>query len=183
MCLSIPVRVLSVNGNKAKVSMGGAILEIGSEYGMSASLLRKGSNKTVTILCVDINLDAPYEQNLRERNLWYNIQGFKMSSNEFYSFHTGYYLDAGKSVEQFDLIFIDGDHSKKGAYLDLYESAQILKVGGFILMHDVAVSTNRIPHASHYEVKKAYDEWMSEQERGTFKEIETVDSIVVVQKQ
>lgn len=165
-----------------KVPNRGYILEIGSEFGMSASLFRFASHDNVQITCVDINPDAPFKQNLAAKGLWYNIKAHYTSSAEFYGYYLAYKTLKDEPDSLFDLIFIDGDHSEEGAYLDISECSKILIEGGYLLIHDVAMASNKNPHAQHFQVKRAFDRWFKEQKKDAFKIVESVDSLLVIQK-
>ena len=50
----------------------------------------------------------------------------KMTSNEFFK----------KNHKHFDLIYVDGDHSSKQVKIDLINSWNVLKNGGFLILDD-----------------------------------------------
>lgn len=152
------------------ISEGGVIVEIGSEFGMSASILRKFSHPSVLIHCVDINKQAPFMSNLRGASLSTNVTPHFMSSLSFFAKNT--------SRLEANLVFIDGDHTYRGALLDLQASMSIVKKDAYILIHDVDCETNRQPHQLHREVRKAVDQWVLEYPN-RLQLIESRDSIVV----
>ena len=114
------------------------ILEIGSYEGRSAIFFLKnfsGSN----ITCVDTwsGSDEHKDINFRliEKNFDLNTSFYqlnnilmknKMTSNEFFK----------KNYNYFDLIFIDGDHSTDQIEIDLINSWNVLKKGGFLVIDD-----------------------------------------------
>lgn len=152
------------------VPSGGHILEIGSEHGMSASILRTYSPRDAMITCVEPDLNAMFEQNLREANLFYNLTWFKDTSDAFFKAHGDL---------QFDLIFIDGDHHYEQVLRDIEHAFDAIKDTGTIILHDVAVQTNTQPHPQHFEVLFALRKMITI--RPAFHVIETVDSCAVVQ--
>jgi hypothetical protein len=85
------------------------------------------------------------------------------------------------SREKIDFLFIDGDHTYEGVLADLNNWTPFIKQGGVVVLHDVAVDTNRMPHQLHYEVKRALDEWQAT--NAPFWEFRrSVDSTVVLQR-
>jgi len=114
------------------------ILEIGSYEGRSAIFFLKnfsGSN----ITCVDTwsGSDEHKDINFRliEKNFDLNTSFYqlnnilmknKMTSNEFFK----------KNYNYFDLIFIDGDHCTDQIEIDLINSWNVLKKGGFLVIDD-----------------------------------------------
>ena len=114
------------------------ILEIGSYEGRSAIFfLNHFSNSTIT--CVDTwggsdeqkDLDARiieknFDINLNKYNKFNRMKKFKMSSNKF--FH--------QNKNMFDLIYVDGDHSRDQVYMDINNSWKILNKNGILILDD-----------------------------------------------
>ena len=114
------------------------ILEIGSYEGRSAIFFLKnfsGSN----ITCVDTWCGSDEHKSINfeliEKNFDLNTSFYqsnktlfkhKMTSNEFFK----------KNRKYFDLIFVDGDHSSNQVKIDLINSWNILKKGGFLILDD-----------------------------------------------
>ncbi len=139
-----------------QVPENGLILEIGGEFGMSASLFIKGARETVRVYTVDLfpgNLLSDHRANLREAGFAdgrsEQIQG--ASANVILGWH-----------EPIDLLFIDGDHSYEAVLADLNNWTPFVKPGGIVVLHDVAVETNPMPHPLHHEVKRALDMWQTD---------------------
>jgi len=59
----------------------------------------------------------------------------------------------------FDMIYIDADHSYEGVKLDLKNSYQKIKNGGYIMGHDYDQNMNKSRTVYHFGVKQAVDEF------------------------
>ena len=114
------------------------ILEIGSYEGRSAIFfLNNFSNSNIT--CVDtwsggdehsgVNFEL-IEKNFDLNTSFYQSNDIlikhKMTSNEFFK----------KNYKYYDLIFVDGDHSSDQVKIDLINSWNVLKNGGFLVLDD-----------------------------------------------
>lgn len=139
----------------AKVPEDGLIVEIGSEYGMSASIFRKFSDPSVNIRCIEINKDAPFIHELARVGLDRCVVPVFADSKEVDPL-----LVLG-NAKHIDLLFIDGDHSYGGALEDLTKWSRYISKNGCILVHDCACKTNSNPHPSHYEVYTALQHWLT----------------------
>ena len=114
------------------------ILEIGTFRGLSAVLMAQ-QRKDVKIITIDphigirdINLYSnPYivEDNFRKYGVGSQITHLPLPSND-------YYPDT-----QFDLLFIDGDHSHKWVAHDYHKFEPNVKAGGLIILHDFGAHT------------------------------------------
>lgn len=158
------------------VPQGGVIVEIGGEFGMSASMFCLGAHKSVKIMTVDLfpgELLKQHQSNLTEA-------GFEKRSDQW----QGNSRDAAQKWHDaaIDLLFLDGDHSYEGVLADLNNWTPFVKAGGVVVLHDVAVDTNRMPHPLHYEVKRALDAWQNKQPTQVWKVDRSVDSTVVLQR-
>jgi predicted O-methyltransferase YrrM len=138
---------------------GGNILEIGGEFGMSASLFSKGA-PLAKIYSIDIRYDGPvgdaHKANLAEANLGTNVFRFSADSQKQATVDKIKKLIGAQSI---DVLFIDGDHSITGAYNDLVLWSPLVKIGGVMLLHDTAATTNRMPHIMHFDVSHALAKW------------------------
>ena len=114
------------------------LLEIGSYEGRSA-IFFLDLFKNSKISCVDTWVGSDEHKqvdfNSIENNFDYNIKSlkdnnkilkFKMTSDEFFN----------ENNNKFDLIYIDGDHSKDQVLKDLKNSWSILNKNGFLLIDD-----------------------------------------------
>ena len=114
------------------------ILEIGSYEGRSSIFFLKNFLNS-NIICVDTweGSDEHDEFNFKqiEKNFDYNTSNFqmnnflikkKMTSNEFFR----------NNKKFFDLIYVDGDHSSHQVKIDINNSWDSLKSGGFLILDD-----------------------------------------------
>jgi predicted O-methyltransferase YrrM len=161
----------------AKGITSGTILEIGSEFGRSASLWAAATTPDVAILCLDIRFDGPlaeiHRKNLEEAGLGGRTTRVSGDSKAIYN--TNKFRN-----RKLDLLFVDGDHSEAGAYQDLADWTPKVKKGGYVLIHDCAVPTNKTPHPVHFDVLNAVSSW--QKEVVDFKLIKTVDSLMVFKR-
>ena len=114
------------------------ILEIGSYEGRSAIFFLKNFSDS-NITCVDtwcgsdehksVNFEL-IEENFDLNTSFYQsnktLLKYKMTSNEFFEINN----------KNFDLIFVDGDHSSNQVKVDLINSWNILKSGGYLILDD-----------------------------------------------
>ena len=114
------------------------MLEIGCYEGRSAIFFLKNfSNSNLT--CVDtwsgsdelssVNFEL-IEKNFDLNTSFYQsnnlLRKYKMTSNDFFK----------KNDKYFDLIYVDGDHSSDQVKIDLINSWNVLKNGGFLILDD-----------------------------------------------
>ena len=114
------------------------ILEIGSYEGRSAIFfLNCFSNSIIT--CVDTwggsdeqkDLDSKiieknFDTNLSKHHKLNRMNKFKMTSNKFFD----------KNKSNFDLIYIDGDHSCDQVYIDINNAWKVLNKNGILILDD-----------------------------------------------
>lgn len=169
-----------------QVPDGGVIVEIGGEFGMSSSLFCKGAREGVRISTVDLfpgELLIHHRANLAEAGLSGRSEQIRGHSADVLE-EMGYILPSEFSgVETdgaIDLLFIDGDHSYEGVLADLKNWTPFVRMGGVVVLHDVAVETNQMPHPLHFEVKRALDDWQAIQPTQTWTFVRSVDSTVVL---
>lgn len=157
------------------VPINGTILEVGAEYGMSASIFCKGADPSVSIHSVDLmplEKWAKYRENLGE-------SGFTGRTHEVH-------LDSKSARREWgsapiDLLFIDGDHSFTGATEDIQLWVPLVKPGGIVVFHDTACKTNRDPHYLHYEVTRAINNWYEDHSQD-WRCIDMIDTTMVFQR-
>jgi len=135
------------------VPSDGQIVEIGGEYGMSASLFCKGAQPGVKVTTVDIfpgDLLDKHRANMAEA-------GFAGRSEQI----QGDSATAGRMWEggAIDLLFVDGDHAYEGVQRDIGAWVKYIPAGGVVAFHDCACATNRLPHEMHFYVTRAVSEW------------------------
>lgn len=163
------------------VPQGGVIVEIGGEIGMSASIFCLGAHKSVRIYTIDLfpgGLLAQHRANLAEAGF---EERSKPVSGDSKSLFQNWQDSNGFVGGEIDLLFLDGDHSYEGVLADLNNWTPFVKQGGVVVLHDVAVDTNRMPHPLHYEVKRALDAWRS-QNLDDWMWMKSVDSTVVLER-
>lgn len=134
----------------------GLIVEIGAEYGMSASLFCKGAHESVDIWSIDLfpgDLFDKHRSNLREAGFGDRSQQFKGDSVQVEKNWGGH--------RTIDLLFIDGDHSYNGCKRDIDAWVKHVAVDGVVAFHDCACQTNLNPHPLHFEVTRAVSEWFA----------------------
>jgi len=157
----------------------GVIVEIGSEFGMSASLFRYGAPVGVEIFCVDLFPNGGhdyFQSNLEEVGLFHNVNVLKGDSAKM-----GRAWGQQHPIKRIDLLFIDGDHTYQGCKRDIEAWTPYVNSGGWIIFHDTACPTNKQPHALHHMVSRAIAEWQASELQPPVL-VQTVDSISVYRK-
>ena len=114
------------------------ILEIGSYEGRSAIFFLKTFLES-NITCVDtwagsdehnknefIKIENNFDLNTNNFLKKKKIKKLKMTSNYFFK----------TNMKKFDLIYVDGDHSSKQVSLDILNSWNALKNGGYLILDD-----------------------------------------------
>lgn len=160
---------------------GVPVIEIGSEMGCSTSILAYYTGVRTRILCLDINPDIPAPHNLQQAELSQNVEFWFVDSGTVTltdAIDAGYLPDATPPA----LVFIDGDHSEAAVYNDLKNWGDAVMPGGYLILHDIAIDTNRQPHRQHYDVKKAYDRWRAGHAPDEWNRIDSRDRLLVLQR-
>lgn len=109
-------------------------LEIGSYAGGSQSLMSSHEYKTN---CYSIDLGHPIPKDTVIRN----VNKFKNPNNTFKYFQ-GNSQDINlvnqvkSEIGKIDILFIDGDHSRNGVFLDFKNYSDLVKDGGYIAFDD-----------------------------------------------
>jgi len=83
-------------------------------------------------------------------------------------------------------LFIDGGHSYTDALADLSLYTPLVKVGGFVLVHDNAVTASdahpgHVAHPLHVEVSKAVADWKAENP-DSWKSVKVVHTMLVLER-
>lgn len=161
---------------------GAVIVEIGGEFGMSASLFSKGA-PDATIYSIDINFDtetgAMHRENLAEAGLGKNVHQIAADSHKASTLE-----NFVKTVKGIDLLFLDGDHTYNGALADLTLWSPLVKPGGKLAIHDTvnkALPPPYVAHALHYEVSQAVKTWLADEAKH-WKQSELVYSTLVFER-
>lgn len=155
----------------AGVPKGGLIVEIGGEFGMSASLFSKAADPSVVIVTVDLfpgNLIDMHMENLQDAGFRGRTIPIASDSalfgNEWATEGSRFLAPSkGKEYPEINLLFIDGDHSFEGCRRDIEAWVKYVPEGGIVLFHDATPPTNLMPHPLHHEVQRAINQWVSKQ--------------------
>lgn len=166
----------------------GLIVEVGAEYGMSASLFAHGAHPSVRIVSIDLfpdDLLKKHRDNLatagfagRTRQVQMDSHGPDATMLTLWNRAFGFIVDQPSRI---DLLFIDGDHTYAGAGKDIQAWTPHVRAGGRVAFHDCACATNRNPHPLHFEVTRAISEWQ-QAEGHNWKLIHMVDSVMVFER-
>lgn len=158
------------------VPENGLIIEIGGEFGMSASLFCYGAPATAEVITIDLfpgNLIDLHRANLAEA-------GFAGRTKPVASDSRDYKLPKRTKI---DLLFIDGDHSYVGVKADIERFTPHVVVGGVVAFHDSlppgspAPSETHVNYAvalAHYEVMLAIDEWFDPERWEALPQVDTI---------
>lgn len=133
--------------------INGHIVEIGAEYGMSASVFAQAAHESVKITSIDLfpgDMLKKHVQNLRAVGV-HRTRQITGDSKEVVQ----------RWTERVDVLFIDGDHSYKGALADLQLWTPFVVSGGYVAVHDAKCETNTTAHHTHEEVRQAVDVWLA----------------------
>jgi len=169
--------VLLILGNAISWKTFRTIVEIGSELGQSASLLARYCH-SANMICVDINEEAPFEHNLALLDIAVNAIYQRSQTLDWEQ--TARALKIPKWI---DLLFIDGEHSEVGVRGDLDNFARYINDDGYLVLHDCACSTNKMPHQQHYWVTAALQHWLAQYgHQNGFRHLFSVDSMMVYRR-
>ena len=140
------------------------IAEIGSYIGASACCFGAASkeDKEKIIICIDTwNNDAMLEGN---RDTWpefsSNISSFADSVIPVRGFSTDVVDEARRITKNFNLLFIDGDHSYESVKADWETYKEFLRPGSIIIFHDYgwAEGVKRVVHDDVMPLAASYDQ-------------------------
>lgn len=143
-----------------RVPANGKIVEIGSEFGMSTSILAKFSRADVTVFAVDLFPDEMYNAHQSEMariGVLSKIEYHR--SDSFTASAMWKRLAYPDQPPQIDLLFIDGDHTTKGVIVDMAGWFPYVKHGGVVVFHDTMAYSNERPHEQHEWVQRAIEGW------------------------
>lgn len=112
--------------NVARMAKVG-IVEIGRFYGGSTLLLAAACNKDIKIHSLDID---PQD----DEKLVSYARDLELTNINLY-LHDSTDIEASKYIE-YDVVFIDGDHTYNGVYKDMEAWYPRLKKGGHMIFHD-----------------------------------------------
>jgi hypothetical protein len=155
------IRLIAVFGIKREKCK---ILEIGTLFGINLCIVEELScafGKDITYQVID-PLDGYYKKGqldivtkleVNSRNFWFNIRKSSLNEEKFelikgFSHHKRVINKVEKN--SLDLVFVDGDHTRKGVSLDIRNYYQAIRKGGYFVFDDYA--SRQWP-----EVQKAVD--------------------------
>ena len=137
--------------------------EIGSYVGSSASLMLE-NKKVNKVFCIDplvLNREHFNGVNDQEQTLRDNLSLYEQSRYSIFKNYSGdnTVLDYFKKNNiEIDILFIDGDHTRKGVWEDFLNYKDFIKHSGFIVFDDY------LDYRYSPEVKQAVDEIIFTQE-------------------
>lgn len=134
----IPGDVDYLNAAALELPPNPAILEIGSWMGLSATIFVR-TREDATVHCVDTWQGGPEHAGMAELGDLYET--FKKNVAPFGERVVAYRMTSLEATSllrgrQFDLVFVDGEHTEHGALTDLEDCDPLLTPGGMMLVHD-----------------------------------------------
>lgn len=153
----------------------GVIVELGGEYGRSASqfLAALPPDAHAHIYTVDLFPEQhPVVGKLLDAYL-HNLSHVPAHTNTIHPIQ-GDTAAAGKTWrKKIDVLFVDAGHAYEEVQRDIAAWVKHIKPGGAVIFHDYA--KNNSAHPLHWEVKRAVDEWHAQTQ---WERYDGVDSIV-----
>ena len=140
-----------------RVPTDGHIAEIGSEFGMSTSILAMFSRPSVLVHAIDLfpdDMHTKHVAEMRRIGVLPKIRYYRGKSE-----HAINYWD---SKDRIDLLFIDGDHTAAGVLKDIKAWTPLVRLGGVVVFHDTLAYTNKKPHEQHGWVQAAIEFWQGQ---------------------
>jgi len=124
-------------------------LEIGLDVGISAKAFLQFENiKLTDVDCGDVEYGKKFISSIAKPNRWAFIP--KKSDDFFIQY-----------PDEFDIIFVDGDHSYAQSKKDLLNAWEHLLPGGLLIAHDVLHKANFMAN-KNYGTTKAMCEFLAE---------------------
>lgn len=155
----------------AQLSPSDVFVGIGVEYGRSMSVIAH-SSPSKYIYGVELNPLPAYDANMKEAGLTGRTKILIGDSAK---------IGASWDRSEIAMLFVDGAHEYKAVLADLTNWTPFVKQGGMVVLHDVACQTNKLPHALHYEVKRALDTWHGQQGQ-SWEAVHMVDTMMVFKR-
>lgn len=159
----------------------GVIVEIGAEFGMSASIFCLGARPGVQIFSIDLfprDVLKVHRDNLREAGLAGRSLQLMGDSRVIGKNWTGWHSSNSSNI---DLLFVDGDHSTEGVRQDIAKWTPHVALNGYIVFHDANANRPEAHPDVHKDVDKAIDEWAA-RESNKWMMVEICDSIRVYKR-
>lgn len=130
----------------SRVPENGCIVEVGSYYGKSTSIMAAAANAGVKICAVDAwdnrgmgtALKDTYEKFIENMKPYPNVKPIRGNSPD---------VGAHWAGPPIDLLFIDGGHDYDTVYSDMMAWVKWLKNGGVLMMHDFTEPTAGVRRA------------------------------------
>jgi len=116
-----------------KIPTGGKIVEIGSCCGGSVSVMGLASKESVQLFSIDPSHHNEFYRTMVNHKLLTKVTPLSMLSSQ--AINVWRHMHA-KEDRQIDLLFIDGDHSYEGCKFDIVAWRDLVKPGGWIILHD-----------------------------------------------
>lgn len=164
-----------------KVPESGVIVELGGEYGRSASqfayALKLNGHKSARVFTVDLfpenhwfvgNLLTAWMANLKACNMLDYCTAWRGDTTRVAE------RWSTDNPQDIDLLFIDAGHSYLEVKADIENWIPFVKARGVVAFHDYAKTPDA--HPLHWEVRRAVDEWHAA--NPTWVRNEGVDSLV-----
>lgn len=156
--------------NRVKDINPKVICEVGTYRGGTLYLWCKIANENAEIFSLDLEggLDNAFSKNRRKLYSKFIKSSQKLSFivGDSHSKETALILDKKLAGKQIDFLFIDGDHSYKGAKQDFENYLPFVRKGGIIAFHDILPR----PDFDNIEVDKLWNEV-----KGNFKHEEIIN--------
>lgn len=164
------------------------IVEIGAEYGMSASLFLAGNSDPGTLVhSIDLfpgDLRSAYIANLIEAGFGQEINGQVHLMRAIAVQGSSHQVAGHDWVGQrpIDLLFIDGDHSYNSVVQDIIDWTPHVAIGGKVAFHDCLCPHNFMrDYMFQFDVTWAVCQWVI-RSRGAFVQYAQADSLMVFER-
>ena len=140
------------------------LLCIGSRYGFIPAVMAHAckDNEFGKVDFVDAGFGDGDENHWTGKAYWRNKEGMNCFKNFSLGKHIKIFVQTTKQFKQenknkkYDYIYIDGNHSYKGAKFDFESFWPVLNKNGYMLFHDICVK-EKLPEGE-YGVWKLFDE-------------------------
>lgn len=135
-------------------------LEIGCYGGASAALV--ASRPNTHVISVDVGRPIPMEYAVESVNAHkHNSSTFKYILGNSCDPQTMYDVHIANDSHQFDVLFIDGDHSRQAVITDYLLYSPLLGCGGFLIFDDYrdAESSPQVRMAVDELISRYHDCW------------------------
>lgn len=175
-----------------RVPQDGLIVELGGEWGRSASefLFATNDHSNVQVYTIDLFPDNYQDTGLnlmdilkRNLNEWTDNAPYKVdiSRHSCWKHDSTLGLPVQWSSWDIDLLFIDATHTYDAVKAEIAGWLPHVCVGGHVAFHDYAGATNSNPHPTHHDVARAVDEWYGANKDNWLK-VHELDSTIVFKR-